>query len=299
MRDYRRSLMATTRAFRQGVALWLLASLAGQPVQAQARLPKPDHIVIVIEENHGYRQIIGSANAPYINSLATQGASFSRFFAFHHPSQPNYIEIFSGSNQGVKSDKVPASLFAAPSLGGALTKARLSFRGYAEDLPRVGALDAFYPREDPTYARKHCPWIDFKDVDPKLSVPLTQFPGRYEDLPTVSFVIPNLLNDMHNGREPYRVRQADAWLRQHLDAYAQWCKTHNSLLIVTWDEDNHFWWNRTPNRIPTLMVGAMVKPGVYSASYNHHDLLRTIEAMYALPALAGSNNARIIEGAWR
>ena len=111
-------------------------------------------------------------------------------------------------------------------------------------------------------------------------------------------VIPNLLNDMHNGRDPQRIRRADDWIRRQLAGYAQWCRTHNSLLIITWDEDNHFWFNRTPNRIPTIIVGAGVKQGVVSTSYNHYNLLRTIEAMYGLPQLGGSAGAKVIEECW-
>ena len=292
------STMAPRRRWH-ACLLGVAAIVTGQAGIAQARLPRPDHIVIVIEENKGYGQIIGSRNAPFINELAAQGASFSRFFAAHHPSQPNYIELFSGSDQGVKNDEIPRRPFTVPSLGGALIRARLTFAGYAEDLPRPGALEAFYPENRPTYARKHCPWIDFADVPAAASQPLTSFPARYEALPTVSFVIPNLINDMHNGRDPERIRRADTWLHDRLSGYAQWCRRHNSLLIVTWDEDNHYWWNRTANHIPTVMVGAMVKPGVYNTSYNHHDLLRTIETMYGLPLLAGSRTARAIDGCWQ
>src|SRR5262245_57648456 len=66
-----------------------------------AGLPRPDHVVIVIEENHSFSQIIGSPAAPYINSLAQQGALFTQSFATTHPSQPNYIQLFSGGTQGV------------------------------------------------------------------------------------------------------------------------------------------------------------------------------------------------------
>ena len=282
------------------LCVFLLLCLPASPLAAQARLPKPDHVIVVIEENKAYSQIVGSAAAPYLNSLAKQGASFSDFLSFHHPSQPNYIEIFSGSNQGIWNDTVPASRLTVPSLGGALIKAGLSFRGYAEDLPRVGAADTFYPNMNPSYARKHCPWVDFADVDPQFSQPLSAFPDHYETLPTVAFVIPNLWDDMHNGHDPQRITQADTWLQKHLGGYVEWAKTHNSLLIVTWDEDNHlFRYNPARNHIPTIMVGAMIQPGVYKQTYNHHDLLRTLEEMYGLPLLGESKKARAITEIWK
>ena len=70
-------------------------------------VPMPDHVVIVMEENHSYSEIIGSPSAPYINSLIPQGALFSQSFAVTHPSQPNYADLFSGSNQGVTDDSSP------------------------------------------------------------------------------------------------------------------------------------------------------------------------------------------------
>jgi len=76
---------------------------------AAAPIPKPSHVVVVIEENHGYSQIIGSSQAPYINTLATQGALFTKSYAISHPSQPNYLALFSGSTQGIIDDSLRRS----------------------------------------------------------------------------------------------------------------------------------------------------------------------------------------------
>jgi acid phosphatase len=54
-------------------------------------LPNPDHIVIIMEENHSPESIIGSPDAPYITSLAATG-EFTNFYALTHPSQPNYLQ---------------------------------------------------------------------------------------------------------------------------------------------------------------------------------------------------------------
>jgi len=71
----------------------------------QNDIPQYDHVVVVIEENHAYHEIIGSANAPYINELAKGGVLFSNSHGIGHPSQPNYLALFSGSTQGVTSDE--------------------------------------------------------------------------------------------------------------------------------------------------------------------------------------------------
>src|ERR1700749_12125 len=113
-------------ALSAGVAL----TLAGSPAVAR-NLPKPAHIIIVMEENHSYADIIGNAQAPYINSLAQSGASFTDSHAVTHPSQPNYLELFSGSTRGVKDDGCPHS-FAVDNEASQLIAAGRTFVGYSE-----------------------------------------------------------------------------------------------------------------------------------------------------------------------
>ncbi len=114
-----------------------LTAVPSCPASAQT-LPLPAHIVIVMEENHSYSQIIKSPLAPYINSLAAEGASFTDSHAITHPSQPNYLALFSGSTQGVNSDACPQS-FSVANLASEMIAANLTFTGYAEGLPSVGS----------------------------------------------------------------------------------------------------------------------------------------------------------------
>src|SRR6476620_678971 len=87
-----------------------LLAVTMRPTRASSSLPRPDHVVIVIEENHSFQEIYNSASAPYINSLVPEGALFTQSYALEHPSQPNYLDLFSGSNQGVTDDGCPYSL---------------------------------------------------------------------------------------------------------------------------------------------------------------------------------------------
>jgi len=263
------------------------ASLAHSGYRAPVAngVPRPDHVVIVIEENHSYSEIIGSSAAPYINSLAAQGALFTQSYATTHPSQPNYLHLFSGSNQGVTNDSCPHS-FSTANLGRYLLDASLSFAGYSEDLPSVGSPVC----TSGAYARKHAPWVNFTNIPTTTSLPFSYFPSDYTTLPIVSFVIPNLNNDMHDGT----IQQGDSWLQQHLGGYVQWAMTHNSLLIMTFDEDD----SSQSNRIATIFVGPMVVTGQYSESINHFNLLRTLEDMYNLPYAGVSGNYQPITDVW-
>ena len=269
-------------------------------------VPQHDHVVIVMMENHAYSSIVGSSNAPYINSLinGTSSASFTQSYGLTHPSQPNYIMLFSGDNQGVTSDVDPSTFpFTTPNLGGSLLANSYTFIGYSEDLPSVG----FNGTTSGNYARKHSPWINWQDATsngiPAINnQPLTSFPTDFSTLPTVSFVIPNLADDMHNPLLlPSAIINGDTWLQNHLDAYIQWAKTHNSLFILTFDEDdgiNIGGISTSTNQITTVFVGANVLSGQYSEAINHYSILRTLEDMYGLPHAGNSSTAIPITDCW-
>ena len=121
--------------------------------------------------------------------------------------------------------------------------------------------------------------------------PFTAFPQDFTKLPTVSLVVPDQRNDMHDGS----IAQGDAWLAQNIEQYAQWAMMHNSLLIVTWDEDN----GREGNHIATVFVGEMVKPGKSAQRINHYTLLRTLSEMYGLSILGESKDQQPIMGVWK
>ncbi len=285
-----------------------------------AQLPTPDHVVFVMFENHSYDQVIGNSAAPYINSLISDpsAALFTQSYAFTHPSQPNYIMLFSGSDQGVTDDNVPQDLpFTSPNLGAALLQAGYTFAGYSESLPSPG----FAGKSFGDYARKHCPWVnwqgaEFNGIPSELNLPLTYFPADYDSLPTVCFVIPNQINDMHSGKEPARIMRGDTWLKTHLSRYIQWAKSKNSLLIITFDEGHvekqsildrvigflsgeNDAVEKEGNHILTLFIGEMVKHGRYDQPIDHYHILRTIEEMYGLPYIGRSADSSPINNIWK
>jgi phosphatidylinositol-3-phosphatase len=255
---------------------------------AGAPLPTPAHIVIVIEENKPDGAVIGSKSAPYINALANSGANMTQSFAEAHPSEPNYLALFSGSTFGLTSDACPVDAGAAPNLASELLAAGYTFAGFSEDLPAVGSPACSAGK----YARKHAPWVNFTNVPAATSVPFSAFNNRqdYASLPTVSFVIPNLDNDMHDGT----IAQADTWLYNNLSHYANWAVANNSLLILTFDEDD----GGSKNQIPTVVYGAHVKTGSYSEAISHYNVLATIEDMYGLPRTGLAANAPAISDVW-
>lgn len=308
----------------------------------------PGHVVIVVEENHGYGQVVGNPNMPYLNkTLIAGGLLLTNSHGVEHPSQPNYLALFSGSDQGVGNDApVPGSSMnparqrplTSGNVAAAMIHKGYSFRAYSQSLPAAGSLAYFsdgkhaYRSVPKTnrgafiYARKHNPWTNWQatsdyarpgntrnTLPASVNQPLSALPSDFNKLPRLAFVMPNQCNDMHGGVSgsrttencPYPLfagdgrgvrlaRNADHFLRTHLGAYAAWAKTHNSLLIVTWDEDD----NTANNQIPTIFYGAHVKPGTYNKPMSHFNLLSTLEQMYGLGKLGYAARAPAITDIW-
>jgi phosphatidylinositol-3-phosphatase len=248
-------------------------------------VPRPDHVVVVVLENEEAGSIIGSPDAPYINTLVAGGASMTRSFAVGHPSQPNYIALFSGSTHRVEDDACTHT-FGADNQASEMLAAGFTFMSYAEDLPAAGSTVC----TSGEYARKHAPWTDFTNVPARVQQPYTSFPSDYSTLPDVSWVVPNLCHDMHSCS----VATGDAWVRAHLGSYARWALRHDSLLVLTFDEDD----KAGDNRIATVFYGGPVAPGSYDEHITHYNVLRTMEDMYGVPRLGKARKAKPITDIW-
>jgi hypothetical protein len=160
-----------------------------------------------------------------------------------------------------------------PSLATILQAAGKTFTGYVEH---------------PNASYDHNPWESFPEG---LSVEkdFSTFPtANFAALPTVSFVIPNVYDDMHTGT----IAQGDAWLQTNINSYAQWAKANNSLLVVTWDEND----GSSGNHVATILYGADVNQGTYSTPYNHYNLLSTVLAASTLTGPTNAALATVIGG---
>ncbi len=252
-------------------------------------IPRPDHVVIIVLENRAYEQVIGDTSLKYLNFLADSGALFTQSYGLFHPSVRNYLVMYSGSDQGVSpklSNITTGFPFKTSNLGASLVKAGFTFKGYTENLPYPG-----YSGGTTAYgfARRHSPWIywqgtDTNQIDSMVSVSSDSFPADYSKLPNVSYLVPSLDNDMHNDSTPKGKQQCDDWIKNKAGGYAKWALTHNSLLIVTFDEDDV----KYNNHIYTAIYGQKVIKGKYADTVTHYNVLRTLEAMYGLTPHVGN-----------
>lgn len=139
---------------------------------------------------------------------------------------------------------------------------------------------------------KDNPWVDFPSLPATVNQPFSAFPqSDFNQLPTVSIVVPSLSHDMHDGT----ISVGDNWLRANVGAYSEWAVHNNSLLIVTWDESG----STLTTRIPTVLYGARLESGTDGSPVTHYTILSTIEAAYGLPALGASAQAKPLTVDWQ
>jgi len=174
-----------------------------------------------------------------------------------------------------------------PSLADTLAAKGLTWKAYAEGIPRAGWTGAGAGR----YAKKHVPFLYFRNVLARPAwlrnvVPLRRLTPRR--LPDFALVIPDLCHDMHDCP----VRVGDAWLRRFLPPLL---RIPDTAVFVTFDESYG-----PGNRVPALALGPLVRPGSrFASAMTHYGLLRTLEDGLGLPRLGRSARVRPVTGIWK
>lgn len=274
--------MLRGRLTRLIAALALLVMMAA-PTVANARahaatdggIPLYRHIFLIVLENHNYdKQIIGNPYAPHINHLAQTYGLATHYYGITHPSEPNYVAMIGGNYFGIQDDAAYTSTAGGvdhtidqPSLAEQLTAAGLTWKAYQQSLPYPGYLGTAYPVDDPLYASKHNPFLNFASVQHESRaalrreiVPVGRLAAdlRHDSVPSFSFITPDLCHDMHGGASecPYANNANDPndpnnnKLVQTGDNYVQhlvrlimrsttWTEGNNAI-VITWDENDNF-----------------------------------------------------------
>ena len=272
-------------------------SPAATHAAAAPGLPNFSHIVVIVMENEEYGSIIGSPDAPYINSLASQGALAAQSYAISHPSLPNYLALSGGSTFGVSSDcdPGPGCQATGPGLADQLIGAGISWKGYMEGLPGPCAQS-----DAGEYAVRHDPFVYYPTIVAHGCgnvVPASQLTADLAggQLPRFAWVTPNLCNDMHDSCGGSAIAHGDAYLHnlvpQILPALGP-----GGVVFITFDEGSSNAGGGLPGaaggQVTTIAAGAPVKAGYRSSvHYDHYSLLRTIEDAWGLAPLRSAASA--------
>jgi acid phosphatase len=257
-------------------------------------VPAFSHIFIIVMENKEFDRIIGSADAPYLNSLAARYGLATQYYALTHPSLPNYLALIGGSIFGNPSNCIDC-FFNAPNLADQIEASGRTWKSYQESMPRPCTLGDAYP-----YAQRHNPFVYFDNIRLNTArclahvVPFTEFVDDLArgTLPHYVWITPDLCHDMHDCD----VATGDAWLAQVvpsiLDSTAY---RNNGVLFITWDEGSTTagcCGVAAGGRIVTLVLSPLGKPSFQSAiPTTHYSLLRTVEDAWGLAPLGGAANS--------
>jgi hypothetical protein len=220
-----------------GVGLAVVAGVCGSAAAAGGGglegVPRFDHVVVIVEENKEYDQIVGGIAAPNISRLAKTFGDATHFYGEVHPSEANYVALLGGDTFGIHDDDpfyckpdstdptcalvgvepgYPDHTVHKPHLGDQLQGLGLTWKAYLESLPEPGSLA--YIASDPKlsdgtrktalYASKHTGFTNFASTqhDPDRGEHLVGFDRLETDLaggalPNFALIVPNQCNEMH------------------------------------------------------------------------------------------------------
>ncbi len=261
-------------------------------------------VFLIVMENHNWRDIHGSASAPYINgTLLSIGAHAERYMnpPGLHPSEPNYIWLEAGDALGITDDNGVATNHRSSThhLVNQIEAAGLGWKSYQEDID--GMTCALFGVRN--YASRHNPFVYFDDVtngnDPHAPRCIKHVRPHAElatdlaadHVAAYNFITPNLCNDMHDSCAPRNnpIAQGDAWLAAEIPKImGSAAYQRNGVILITWDEGEP-----GDGPIGLIALSHRARPGYAgSMAYTHSSTLKTVQELLAVgPLLGGAAKA--------
>ena len=260
------------------------------------------HVIIIMEENKPYSSIVNSSEAPYQSHLIQQYALAGNYFSPEHPSLPNYIDITAGSDMGITTDCSPSASCqitgSMTNIADLLNSSNLSWKEYAESMP-----SPCYKSNGANYLVRHNPFVYYTDITENSTycdqhvVPMNITTGagfiydlRSGNLPSFSFITPNLCNDGHYScsNTLTQVQQIDQWLSILVPKIVNSSEFASTALFIVYDEGSTA---TQSSQVACILVSPFARTGYVSKNYyTHFSLLATVENIFGLGNL-GKNDA--------
>jgi hypothetical protein len=253
-------------------------------------LPNFGHVFVILMENEEATAIIGNSAAPYVNGLANQYGLASNYTAVGHPSESNYLALWSGSTQGVTDDGV-YNFATGTTLADQIETSGRTWHVAAQNVPLgcyTGATASNGADGTGTYARKHEPAISWTSVsgNPTRCANITDFSHFDPTVGNFWFIVPNLCNDMHDCS----IAIGDTFLKSFMPKILTSTALSNSVVFLTWDEGTTA--TGGGGKVATVVISPLGKAAfVSSSSHSHYSLLHTIESAWGMPCLASACSA--------
>src|SRR3989440_3492155 len=273
-----------------------LAPIHTTPVPAPAAaVPGFSHVFVIVMENHEYGSVIGSAAAPYANSLASTYGLATNYYGASHPSLPNYLALTAGSTFGITSDCTTCYV-SATNIADQVEASGRSWKAYMEDMPSACYLGA----SSGNYAMKHNPFLYYTDIRNNAArcaahvVPFAQFSADMSSgqVPSLVWITPNMCNDMHDCA----VSTGDAWLGSVVPTITGSAAFRNGgVLFITFDEGSSnagCCGSTSGGHVVTLVISprsiSRYRSGI---AENHYGPLPPIEDAFRLAHLGAAASA--------
>jgi hypothetical protein len=304
-----------------GIAIGAIGIMQNNAVSGTA-FPPYDHIFLIIEENHGFSQIIGNPAAPNINALANRYGLATAYFSTSAPSEPNYVAMLGGSDFGIADDgPYYVNIVDKPSLMSQLEAAGKAWKAYHQTMPYAGFRGLGYPNRivgvpdlDLLYASKHNGMLNFKSIQTDAierakMMPLQQLSSDLANnrLFDFSYIVPDECHDMHGGppncvdsgnpgdvQENELIGAGDLFVGDIVNQItsASFWSSGNNAIVITFDEGNDGDTRGCCDAVPgTGKVATIVitnnGPRHFRdpTPYNHYSLLSTFQHAFGLGCL--------------
>jgi phosphoesterase family protein len=283
--------------------------------------PRYDHVFLIVEENHGFSQIIGNPAAPNLNRLASTYGLATASFSVADPSAPNYVAMLGGSFFGIADNNAYyLHTVDKPSLMSQLEAAHLSWKGYLQSMPYAGFKGICYPNRcngvpdfDTLYNSKHngIPYFKSIQTNPAEMAKMGPLTALARDLaagpPSFGYIVPDECSDMH-GAPPYCVDSGDPGdesdnalvgiadklagkLVDQITRAPFWAHGNNAI-VITFDEgadgDTSGCCGTDPGngRVATIVITSHGPRGLEDPTpYNHFSLLQSMQRAFGLGCL--------------
>jgi hypothetical protein len=298
---------------------------AADPAPSSGAFPRYDHVFLIIEENHGFSQIIGNPAAPNLNRLANQFGLATQSFSVADPSAPNYVAMLGGSFFGIADDNAYyLHTVDAPSLMSQLEGAHETWKAYMQSMPYAGFKGICYPNRcngvpdfDTLYNSKHngIPYFKSVQTNPTEMAKMGPLTALTKDLasgnlPNFGYIVPDECSDMH-GAPPYCVDSGDPFDESdnalvgigdklvgkvvgQITGASFWSKGNNAI-VITFDEgadgDTSGCCGVVPGngQVTTIVITSHGPRGLQDPTpYNHYSLLSSLQHAFGLGCLAAT-----------
>ena len=262
-------------------------------VTVESQMVQSAHIVMVVEENQSYATVVrNTTDWPNLNTLISNGALATNYYANTHPSIGNYFMLTTG--QLLTNDDQSTTVWTVDNIARRMLAANIPFKIYAE-----GITQGYVGGNIGLYLVRHNPFARLSDIanNPQVANqciwPFTQFAVDLANgtLPEFSYIVPDVDDDAHNGT----AQQADSWLQTNLviplSNNPAFAPGGDGLLIVEFDEAATSDITNGGGHVSPVLWGPPVKVGYTQTSstlYQHQSMLRTVMDLLQLPNPPGA-----------